>query len=65
MNENKRPPNRCDSHVWVSTASPLIERCGRAGCKAMRQCVKGTWTEPQAATPKPVATTVNQPGLWA
>lgn len=50
--------------LWVPTASPLIERCGRAGCKAMRHCVNGVWSETPAPKAKP-APSLAQPGLWS
>lgn len=37
-----------DVHMWTSTASPLVQRCARASCRAMRQYVRGVWIEPTA-----------------
>jgi hypothetical protein len=50
--------------VWMPTASPTIERCGRAGCRATRQLVNGVWTEAQAHKPTPT-TVAEQPRLWS
>jgi hypothetical protein len=65
MNQpTKKTPHVCDGHVWLPTASPLIERCGRAGCKAMRQFRAGAWTIPEALTAR-ATPTAKQPDLWA
>ncbi len=60
------PPHTDGVHVWVATASPLIERCSRGSCKVIRHSRNGTWVE----VTKPVrqkatkATEAQQPGFW-
>lgn len=66
MNQHpKKPAHLCDCHVWIPTASPLFERCSRAGCKAMRQLVGGVWTEPRPTNEQKAALPAQQPDLWA
>jgi hypothetical protein len=57
-------PHRGDGHWWCATASPLVERCGRAGCKAMRQYVNGVWVEPQPRKPQVPTPVAEQAQLW-
>ena len=58
-------PHTDSVHIWLSTASPLVERCGRGGCKATRQYINGAWSQPHTHQPKLVATSVEQqPDLW-
>lgn len=64
QNANKQA-HVCNGHVWVTTSSPLIERCGRAGCRAMRQWRNGAWSEPETGKQKPARSEAQQPGLWA
>ena len=57
----------CDSrgHIWVPTASPLIDRCCRSGCHAMRQYKNSQWVEAQSDQPKtPLALAAQQTELW-
>lgn len=58
----------CESkgHLWqASTTSPHTMHCGRTGCKATQHFLNGVWIEAQASKPKPVATGLEQVGLWA
>ncbi len=52
-------------HLWESTTSPTVQRCGRAGCTAMRQYVNGAWVEPQARKPQTTISQAEQAQLWA
>ena len=67
MSEKKLhfPPHTDGLHIWVPTTSPLIERCGRGCCQAMRRWRKGAWVEAQLARSTPPTTKAHQPGLWA
>jgi hypothetical protein len=53
-----------DAHMWTSTASPLVQRCARAGCRAMRQSVRGVWIEPTVPQPKEQKAIVQATPLW-
>jgi predicted GIY-YIG superfamily endonuclease len=43
----------------------LVERCGRAGCRAMRQYINGAWSEPHITHMKPASPLGQQSSLWA
>jgi hypothetical protein len=52
-------------HFWQSTSSPLIFRCSRTGCRAMRHCINGVWHETYPTTTKPtIVPGVQQTELW-
>lgn len=53
-----------NSPIWRETENPLFQQCGRAGCRVMRQRVKGVWIESQPAKKKPAQDVTQQPGLW-
>ena len=57
----------CESkgHFWQST-SPLIQRCGRTGCKATQHFLNGVWVESQSHQPvQPAVPVAQQMDMWA
>ena len=63
--QEKKTTCASKGHIWVSTSSPFIDRCARAGCHAMRQCRHGVWTEPATNQPtKPAPPTAQQADMW-
>lgn len=63
-----QPPINNHSHkdgvgMWELTASPTVQQCIRAGCRAVRHLVNGAWREPQKSLPQSVPPTT-QTSLW-
>jgi hypothetical protein len=65
LTKDRNQPHRGDGHLWCPTASPVVQICGRAGCRAMRQCINGVWTEPTTSQSRPTTLRAAPADLWA
>lgn len=59
------PPHNDEIHAWLPTASPLIERCSRPSCRAIRQWRNSAWIEVEPVRQKRTTIVTQQPSLWA